>query len=77
MSGNVFEWCADRACPYSRKAQYNPYQKGWIYSVSCRGGSYKSNPSFCRVSCRHASPSYAKFDDLGFRLVLSKITFKS
>ena len=70
MSGNVMEWCYDRAGEYSSDAQTNPTgPTSGSYLVN-RGGSCYNKAWCCRVSDRNeALPSSTDFS-LGLRLVL-------
>ena len=77
MSGNVYEWCWDwysesyyRQCKrQGRSANPDGPNKGAFRVL--RGGSWISNPAYCRVANRGWDrPEYAD-DFLGFRLVLA------
>lgn len=72
MNGNVWEWCED-----DWHSNYNDAPddgRPWVDSPKrggdrvYRGGSYFSNPQFCRSSCRdYYSPGFRNVS-LGFRL---------
>ena len=69
MSGNVWEWCVDDYCEYSKNSQTNPLIKSdGVYHV-LRGGSAKNNDLVCRVSSRNAGSS-GMVGLIGIRLVL-------
>ena len=71
MSGNVWEWCHDRYGVYPSGKHTDPKgQKIGDYRV-LRGGSYFSYAGRCRPSYRsYYTPDY-RYNDIGFRLVLS------
>lgn len=68
--GNVCEMCQDWAGDYSNSKQTNP--KGSISGSSriIRGGSWASDATFCRTSCRDLCEQDYIDADVGFRLVL-------
>ncbi|MBQ0008219.1 MAG: SUMF1/EgtB/PvdO family nonheme iron enzyme, partial [bacterium] len=70
MSGNVWEWCSDWKGSYSSSSQTDPVGPS---SGSCRvlrGGSWRSNASFCRSTARYGSNPGGRGSNDGFRLVL-------
>ena len=72
MSGNVWEWCYDWKGDYSNNAQTNPAGPSRGYARVLRGGSYRNNYNYCRVSSRsNAVPNYCDIS-IGFRLALSR-----
>jgi formylglycine-generating enzyme required for sulfatase activity len=71
MSGNVFEWCQDLYGGYSSSSQTNPKgPSSGSYRV-LRGGSWKSDARYCRVSYRGCYYPHYPNTDFGFRLVCS------
>ena len=74
MLGNVWEWCWDaydkdyyKQSP--RDDPTGPDAAGAAYRVF-RGGSWDSNPRFCRSANRHWFTPGDRSYDLGFRLAL-------
>jgi formylglycine-generating enzyme required for sulfatase activity len=71
MSGNVWEWCQDwYAEHYNKEPQMDP--SGPIVGSErvCRGGSWVSEHTNCRVSSRdHRAPSFKTYN-IGLRLAL-------
>ncbi|MBF0627519.1 MAG: SUMF1/EgtB/PvdO family nonheme iron enzyme [Magnetococcales bacterium] len=71
MSGNVWEWVADRFDEqyYTVSPKSNP--KGPLDGLEriFRGGSVKSNPEFIRPAQRNHGDPRVNYGDLGFRLV--------
>ncbi len=72
MSGNVEEWCSDWYGAYSVDSQYNPAGPltGWPRVI--RGGTWNSNYSMVRVTCRNWNYPNERCLTYGFRLVLNE-----
>ena len=70
MSGNVLEWCQDWFDYYSDAPQTNPTGPSLGTYRVCRGGSFGSAASSCRVSFRVNYSPTIKGSYLGLRLAL-------
>lgn len=71
MSGNVWEWCQDWAADYSSKSVINPQGPNESPHRVLRGGSWHDRAKYCRVSSRGGRYPDDRFNDTGFRLLLS------
>ncbi len=69
MSGNVYEWCADRYGNYSGKVAMNPKGAATGSLRVYRGGSWYSQGSYCGVSVRESNNPKDHFGFVGFRPV--------
>ena len=70
MSGNVWEWCQDRYGSYSSSSQTNPVGPSSGSNRVNRGGGWRSDARYCRVSNRDGyTPTYSH-SFLGLRLAL-------
>ena len=68
MSGNVWEWCADRYGSYSSWSQANPTgTSSGSYRVK-RGGGWYDNTARCRVANRFSNAPTFSYSNLGLRL---------
>jgi formylglycine-generating enzyme required for sulfatase activity len=75
MSGNVFEWCLDHWHDSYEKAPSDgsvwlseTYSSLWSPQV-IRGGSWISQPLYCRSAYRFKCSSKLKDTDIGFRVI--------
>jgi len=71
MSGNVWEWCADRVNrKYYTHSTFEESTNG-KESVAARGGSFKSSNYHCRVDYPHQNFPSSKNFKYGFRVAMS------
>ena len=76
MSGNVSEWCYDWYGAYTEQDQTNPIGATAGTKRVLRGGNISSANTYCRVSTRNSLAPDGKQAKTGFRIVLSKPTYK-
>lgn len=70
MCGNAREWCSDWDGEYSSSSQTNPMGPSYGYNRALRGGSWGSNPIYCRVANRDNNSPNLRYNYYGFRLAL-------
>ena len=70
MSGNVWEWCYDRAAEYTTDDQVNPIGAESGGTRILRGGSCASRWDACRISNRSYMPAKNFKGTFGLRLAL-------
>ncbi len=72
MSGNVWEWCSDRysANYYSSSPSNNPTGFNSGTTRTLRGGCWRLNIQYGRVTCRGVNESGDPISDCGFRVAL-------
>jgi len=70
MSGNVWEWCYDRAAEYTKDPQVNPCGAESGGTRILRGGSCASRWDACRISNRSYMPGKNFKGTFGLRLAL-------
>jgi formylglycine-generating enzyme required for sulfatase activity len=79
MHGNVWEWCQDhwhnnyQGAPENGSAWIDTNADEGNYKV-LRGGSWDSNPSYCRSAARSLDYPESRDDSVGFRVVSRAMT---
>jgi formylglycine-generating enzyme required for sulfatase activity len=71
MSGNVFEWVADRYGPYAEGTLTDPVGVDAGSKRVLRGGGWSIGSQGVRVSYRHKNEQDYRYNHIGFRLVRS------
>jgi formylglycine-generating enzyme required for sulfatase activity/predicted phosphodiesterase/energy-coupling factor transporter ATP-binding protein EcfA2 len=74
QAGNVSEWCQDGYWTYGGKQRGDPLGMTSSAVRAIRGGDWTSSPREIRSSSRAWSPSTARGERIGFRVVASSVT---
>jgi formylglycine-generating enzyme required for sulfatase activity len=72
LAGNVWEWVADWAGAYARKATSNPHGPGAGTLKVHRGGCWSAGANACRAAFRAKASPTSRGPILGFRAVKSR-----
>ncbi|MEI7835470.1 MAG: formylglycine-generating enzyme family protein [Planctomycetota bacterium] len=71
MPGNVWEWCSDwHADSYANAGTSDPQGPGSGTNRVLRGGSWHSNPRYCRSASRLRDTPDFRFGLIGFRVAV-------
>ncbi len=70
MTGNAWEWCADRYGNYSDTPATDPTGPLYGNFRVFRGGSWYDNACYCRTACRGAVAPSGRSNAFGFRVCL-------
>jgi formylglycine-generating enzyme required for sulfatase activity len=70
MTGNAWQWCADRFSDYKNGAALGPTGADTVTFRVLRGGSCRIVPALCRSAARDGSPPVRWSDYIGFRVAV-------
>src|SRR5262249_44733982 len=70
MLGNVWEWCHDGPRAYRDRSETEPSGPQPPTDRVCRGGSWDTAPTACRVSFRFVTSPWNRICNLSFRIAL-------
>jgi formylglycine-generating enzyme required for sulfatase activity len=70
MHGNLAQWCEDRYGPYNLDAAIDPVNRTGEDIRVLRGGSWGSDPAYCRAAFRNRGKANVRANRMGCRVVL-------